>query len=81
MLSPRLILPTNATVSNLIDQNTWQWKAHLIDNIFWPFEAAQIKALPLRPHQLDIMVWTGTPYGQFTTQSAYMLQLEEKNTA
>jgi|UniRef100_A0A2N9HI72 hypothetical protein len=77
-VSQRQILPANATVSDLIDHETRQWNSSLIDSIFWPCEAAQIKAIPLRLHHPDILVWTGTPNGRFTTRSAYMLQLEEK---
>ena len=80
VLSPRQILPEHATVSDLIDHETSQWKNQLIDTIFMPHEASKIKSIPLGSLMRDTLVWLGTPTGQFSTRSAYMMQIEAKES-
>ena len=74
IISPRQILPENARVSDLIDDDSRLWKSSLIDSIFLPSEAEQIKSIPLHPSRPDSMVWSGTPNGHFSTRNAYQLQ-------
>uniref|UniRef100_A0A2N9IPV8 Reverse transcriptase domain-containing protein n=1 Tax=Fagus sylvatica TaxID=28930 RepID=A0A2N9IPV8_FAGSY len=76
----RQILPENARVCDLIDDDSRLWKSSLIDSIFLPLEAEQIKSIPLHPSRHDSMVWSGTPNGQFSTRSAYQLQAAEKSS-
>ena len=57
-----------------------QWKTHLIDSIFLPVEAEQIKSIPLNTSRRDTMIWNSTPNGQFTTQSAYQFQAATKSS-
>ena len=71
IISSRKILPDNARVGDLIDQDAMQWKQSLIDSIFLPLEAAQIKSIQLRTLRPDIMVWCSSPNGHLTTRSAY----------
>uniref|UniRef100_A0A2N9GDA6 Reverse transcriptase domain-containing protein n=1 Tax=Fagus sylvatica TaxID=28930 RepID=A0A2N9GDA6_FAGSY len=80
VLSPRQILPEHATVSDLIDHETSQWKSQLIDTIFTPHEASKIKSIPLGSLMRDTLVWLGTPTGQFSTRSAYMMQIKAKES-
>jgi hypothetical protein len=80
IISPRQILPENARVCDLIDDDSRLWKSSLIDSIFLPLEAEQIKSIPLHPSRHDSMVWSGTPNGQFSTRSAYQLQAAEKSS-
>ena len=47
IISPKLDLPHNATVSHLMDMNSGWWNFMLIDNNFLPFEAQKMKAIPL----------------------------------
>uniref|UniRef100_A0A2N9GQD2 Reverse transcriptase zinc-binding domain-containing protein n=1 Tax=Fagus sylvatica TaxID=28930 RepID=A0A2N9GQD2_FAGSY len=79
ILSPRQILPDSAMVSDLVDPESNQWKEQLIDSIFWPEEAAQIKSIPMFSTRSDSLVWMGTPTGTFTTRSAYHMLAEDKN--
>ena len=77
--SPRMVLPAEATVANLMDFSTPQsrWKDFLIDSIFFPFEASIIKTIPLsirRPE--DTLIWTKSRSRRFFVRSAYFLQLE-----
>lgn len=58
---------------------TNQRKEQLIDSIFWPKKAAQIKSIPVSSTRLDSLVWLGTPTGIFTTRSAYQILAEDKN--
>jgi hypothetical protein len=81
IISPRQILLENARVCDLIDDDSRLWKSSLIDSIFLPLEAEQIKSIPLHPSRHDSMVWSGTPNGQFSTCSAYQLQAAEKSSS
>ena len=62
-ISPRQILPANARFYDLIDHDSMQWKTHLIDSIFLPVEAEQIKSIPLNTSRRDTMIWNSTPNG------------------
>lgn len=41
------LLPTNATVDILVDEETRWWNVNIIDQLFLPFEALRIKYIPL----------------------------------
>ncbi|KAJ7965493.1 Ribonuclease H [Quillaja saponaria] len=78
--SPPKILPRDAMVSSLIDQEQHRWNHDLVDQIFMPFEEEQIKNIPLRrSRQEDRVVWHGTKDGCFFVKSAYnQILLEQR---
>ena len=47
VVSPRLFLSADTKVCELIDQESTQWKAQVIDALFLPYEAECIKSIPL----------------------------------
>ena len=59
IISPKLNLPHNATVSHLMDMNSGWWNFMLIDDNFLPFEVQKMKAIPLssfnQPDHLQIL--------------------------
>lgn len=73
---PNHSLPTNSIVSELINKESGEWNEQLIDEIFWPHEAASIKSIPLGSAQnSDKLIWHHTRNGLFTIRSAYDLIL------
>ena len=47
MISPLSSLPKDALVSMFIDLDAHRWNLDIIDRKFLPFEAQNIKAIPL----------------------------------
>lgn len=47
VLSPVSVLSENATINQLIDSESGWWNSALIDEIFLPYEAQKIKAIPI----------------------------------
>ena len=41
------LLPIDATVDILVDEETMWWNVNIIDQLFLPFEALRIKDIPL----------------------------------
>lgn len=75
--SPRLALLEDASVSELIDQDSKRWNGQLIMSIFTKDEAEVILKIPLsRYGHDDLMVWRGTITGEFSVQSAYHMEKE-----
>jgi hypothetical protein len=59
-------------VSDLINEDTMQWKDQVLNQNFYPMEAAQISAIPLTSkNSEDIISWYGTKDGNYTVQSGY----------
>ena len=55
-------------MADLIDPVNKEWKGNIIDNLFYDFEAANIKNMPLcRSIQDDILIWPFTPDGVYST--------------
>lgn len=68
------ILPADATVSVLIDEDTKQWNRDLIFRVFNPFEAQQIVNIPVsRRLPVDRLVWHFEKNGLYSVKSAYHL--------
>jgi hypothetical protein len=75
--SPRWILDENATVADLIDQNTKGCKTKLIREVFHMEEAQVTSNIPLSSLQpQDQMIWSGTTNGIFSVCSTYHLKKE-----
>lgn len=59
IVSPISGLGSEATVAKLIDQASGCWKSRVIEESFLPFEAQQIKAIPLCTSiQSDFLYWS-----------------------
>jgi hypothetical protein len=59
--SPVNVLPSNVTVSSLINTNSGWWNYSLIEPVFTREEVEQICSIPISPlHQPDKVVWSGT---------------------
>ncbi|KAL0010668.1 hypothetical protein SO802_005776 [Lithocarpus litseifolius] len=71
-ISQQNTLPLESTISELIDEDTGEWNATLIKQIFIPDEARTILSMP-RSHRRanDRIIWAYTPKGNFTVNSAY----------
>lgn len=65
-------LPLESTISKLIDEDTGEWNATLIKQVFLPDEDRTILSMP-RSHRRvnDHIIWAYTPKGNFTVNSAY----------
>ena len=67
-------LPSDATVSSLINQENGEWKNEVIQANFLPHEAEAILNIPLSDRAPpDRITWSLTPSGQFSTSSAYKM--------
>ena len=47
VLSPVFVLSEDATVDQLLDSESWWWNTNLVDTIFIPSKAQQIKSIPV----------------------------------
>lgn len=78
--SPIKNLQPDATVSELIDEDTKQWKRDVIFCSFNHFEAAQILSISISLHlPEDSLSWHWEHDGSYFVRSAYHLLSEEKN--
>lgn len=78
------VLASSATVSELIDRDTWWWNHSLLEQIFSPAEVKLILSIPISSsNQEDILLWRGTAKGDFSVRSTYHMQkeVEEKDQA
>ena len=79
VISPRTLLPEDATVNVLIDADHGTWRSDLVRELFLNFEADIILSIPLSTCMpRDKLVWAATPNGKFTMKSAYWLALVMK---
>ena len=59
-------------VADLIDLAFKEWKVNVIDTLFYDFEAAIIKNMPLcKAIQDDILIWPFTPDGVYSVKFGY----------
>jgi hypothetical protein len=64
-------------VKDLIDLDTGQWNHSTIDQLFLPFEAAQIYQIPLVDiNSNDEISWYGTKDGIYSVKSGYQAVME-----
>ena len=76
VISHRNTLPSTATVSELIDEGTREWKIDLVKSVFLPDDAQAILGIPWSNRRTkDCMIWAYTPKGTFTVNSAYKVAL------
>ena len=68
-----------ATVDCLIDEGTRMWNAAMVDGIFAPQEAEEIKNIPLaRNATNDSLFWPWEHDGSFSCKSGYRFLKEDK---
>ena len=68
-------------VKELINEDRMTWKVEVIDQTFWPEEAAIIKQIPLTMRRpMDKLIWTGTKDGTYSMQSAYQMLIARNET-
>lgn len=78
ILSPCSALDYDMVVANLIDEGWGGWKVNVIDEIFLPFEAQQIKAIPLcATSQPNVFHWPMERSGSYLVKSGYKCVCEE----
>lgn len=80
--SPITNLHLEATVSELIDEDTKRWKRDLIYNVFNPYEAKQILNIPISlrlPGDCLTCIWHWEKDGNFSVRSAYHLLCDAKD--
>ena len=68
----------DSTVDILIDPNTRQWIAELVDGLFAPEQAEIIKKIPLgRPASEDVLFWPYSSNGKYNCKTRYRFLKEE----
>lgn len=64
-------------VNDLINMETNSWKTNIIDALFMPFEASQIKHIPLiNINNRDEITWHGTADVFYSVKSGYQAIIE-----
>lgn len=73
-----MFLQAETLVCDLIDRENACWKTKVIDALFLPHEAEEIKKIPLSNHlPADKQIWACSPNGLlFTVRSAYWVARE-----
>ena len=67
-------IPPDAKVSSLVDPVSCEWRTDVILQMFLPHESRIILRIPLSLNlPCDRLIWSKTPFGLFTTRSAYKL--------
>ena len=70
--SPRLFMPQDMKVGELIDKAEASWKTGVVDALFLPHEAEIIKAIPISSNlPEDKLIWAWSSNGAFSVKNAY----------
>ena len=70
--SPRLFMPQDMKVGELIDKKEASWKVGAVDALFLPHEAEAIKAIPISSNlPEDKQIWAWNSNGVFFVKNAY----------
>ena len=70
--SPRLFMPHDMKVGELINKEEALWKADAIDALFALHEVEVIKAIPINSHlPEDKLIWAWSNNGVFSVKNAY----------
>ena len=78
--SPPLVLDMDTCVVNLIDDSLGWWNTRIIDEHFFPFEAENIKSIPLCIFsQPDYLHWPLERNGSYFVKLSYKLLCEESS--
>ncbi|KAL0010011.1 hypothetical protein SO802_005119 [Lithocarpus litseifolius] len=74
------VLDSEARVAELIDPEAGGWNDQMLDSCFIPFEAQQIRSIPLcASPQADFLYWAFEKEGVYTVKSGYKAICEEEN--
>ena len=74
VLSPVSVLLEDAMVDQLLDSESRWWNTSLVDTIFIPSEAQQIKSIPICHFaQKDFLFWPLSRTGMYQVHSRYHL--------
>ena len=66
-------------MADLIDPVNKEWKGNIIDNLFYDFEVAIIKNMPIcRSIQDDVLIWPFNPDGVYSVKSGYRYLHEQQ---
>ena len=66
-------------VCDLIDPDLKEWKTDVINSLFYDFEAALIKNIPLcRSIKDDVLIWPFNPDGIYIVKSSYRYLHEQQ---
>ena len=69
-------------VPDLIDPNLKEWKTNVSDSLFYDFEVALIKNMPLcRSIQDDVLIWPFNLDGVYSVKSGYRYLHEQQQHA
>ena len=80
VVSPQSPALRTTTILALIHPHTYGWNSHTTDNNFLPFEAKQIKSIPLGlTNQLDILYWPGSRDGSYSVSTGYKWLCAKEN--
>lgn len=75
--SLRMFMCKETKVCELINRETASWKKDVIDVLFLPHEAEEIKRFPLSAHLfVDRQICACSPNGMFTVCNAYSVAME-----
>ena len=76
------VLDSEARVAELIDSEVGGWNDQMLDSCFIPFEAQQIRSIPLCvSSQANFLYWAFEKEGVYTVKSGYKAICEEENLA
>ena len=79
ILSPMMDTMEEATMDCLINKETRTWNAELIDGIFAPQEAKEIKNIPLaRKDTEDSIYWPWEQDGRYSCKTGYRFLKEDE---
>ena len=79
VVSPQSPALRTTTILALIHPHTYGWNSHTTDNNFLPFEAKQIKSIPLGlTNQLDILYWPGSRDGSYSVSTGISGYVQKK---
>ena len=84
VLSPVSVLSEDATVDQLLDSESRWWNTNLVETIFIPSEAQQIKSIPVcHSAQKDFLFWPLSRTSMYQVHSGYHLlgDLSENDVA
>ena len=69
--SPRLFMPEDMKVGELINKEEASWKVDAVDALFLPHESEAIKAIPISSHlPEDKQIWAWSTNGAFSVKNA-----------
>ena len=76
--SPRLFMPQDMKVGELINNKEASWKVEVVDALFLPHDAEVIKAIPISSNlPEDKLIWTWSNNEVFSVKNAYWVASQQ----